>query len=509
VIGSGDVRRRTWLATAGTALAGIGTLGLIHWSHSDEDVEPPDPFRPAYHFAPTEGWMNDPNGLVYHDGRYHLFYQAGAERRRWDHATSTDLVDWTEHGTKLPVEGGVQQFSGGGVVDGANTAGFGEDALVVTYTGHHETDERQDQRLAYSTDGGETLTKYDDNPVLPSDQGFRDPNVFRYGDGWRMVVSRVSATEDRPAGIEIYSSENLREWMYESTYERTAASGAGTWECPDLYELPVEGTDRTRWVLSVSADYGREEHHIGHFDGTTFEVDRRRRADHGPDFYAGMTWSNEPQGRRLLLGWLNRWEYAPDLPDPGWQGVQSFPRRVTLSETPDGIELRQRPAAELRDQRQRRLGRWSDDVIGDGEDPLSDIRGRALELSLTLDPGDASAVSLHVRQSDEQRTTLRYDTTQKLLVVDRSESGRFFDGGSASLASTSVPDTNGMLDLHVLVDRCSVETFVAGGRRVLSTLIYPDWSSTGVSLTATDGTARLVEGVAHNLGGGGDRTRST
>jgi len=457
---------------------------------TSEDEVPEDPYRPVYHFAPEAGWMNDPNGLVYHDGQYHLFYQAGEARRRWDHATG-DLVSWEERGTKLPVEDGIQQFSGGAVVDEDDDAGFGVDVIVATYTGHHD-DGTEDQRLAYSTDGGDSFTKHEGNPILDSDVGdFRDPNVVRYGDEWRLVVSRVSSTPDRPAGIEVYSSPDLRDWNYESTVETSVAPAARAWECPDLFELPVAGGG-SRWCLSVSADWERHELYVGDFDGTAFVPDERFLVDHGHDFYAGMTWANDPEGRRLLTGWLNNWAYAMDLPDPGWRGVQAFPRRLVLVDTDDGLALRQRPAAELDTVRGRRLVDLADEPLAPGDDVLdNDVAGRALVVDVSIELGDADRVRLGVREGADQTTGVIYDAGIERLVVDRSEAGAFFDSGPFAGVSAPLSLTANTLDLQVLVDRSSVEVFAGDGRLAMSNLVYPDPDSTGVSLSATGGTAQL------------------
>jgi sucrose-6-phosphate hydrolase SacC (GH32 family) len=287
-----ELDRRALLGTT-------ATVGLGAWLAGCRGVEPDsdamtdtdtvgteqesvaDPYRPAYHATPPSGWMNDPNGMVYHDGQYHLFYQYNPDDTQWGdihwgHATSEDLVTWENHGAKLAPENDIMQFSGGAVVDHRNDAEFGADSIVFAYTGHHTDTEIQDQRIAYSGDGGTTVTKYEANPVLPSSVGeFRDPNVFWYepDESWRLVVSRVEATEGHPAGIEIYSSENLRDWNYESTYERRYSHDAAMWECPDLYELPVAG-GTSKWVLTVSADGNRVDHHVGTFDGSAFALDR-------------------------------------------------------------------------------------------------------------------------------------------------------------------------------------------------------------------------------------------
>lgn len=526
---AGRINRRTVLEGAVPIGLGVGLAGCTDEEDSSEDddderdwVTKEDlrddadweegQFRPSYHFAPERGWMNDPNGMVYHDGRYHLFFQYNPDGTQWaniqwGHATSEDLLSWDEHGVKLPYEDGVHQFSGGAVVDESNTTGFGENALVLSYTGHHDASEIQDQRIAYSTDSGETVTKYAENPVIDSDVGeFRDPNVFWYDpdDIWILAVSRVAPTEGRPAGIEFYSSPDHVEWTYESTYEIRNAHDADIWECPDLYELPVEGGD-SRWILSVSVGHGREDHHLGRFDGSTFTLDRRIVADHGFDFYAAMSWANEPQDRRVMLAWLNNWAYAGQIPGPGWRGTQTFPRRIRLVEDGGGVELRQQPVAELESLRESTLVERTDAEIAPDADPIDgeEVQGRCLEVDARIHPADAAEVGVRVRESDDgdQRTTVSYQPTGSLLRFDRSESGAFFDEdtyGERTVTLDTLED--GSIRLRLLVDRSSVELFANDGRLTMSNLVFPDWDSTGVSLFARNGTARLEELTVYELG---------
>ena len=485
--------RRMLVATGG--LLAAGWLGLATWDDrgSDDDT-PDDPYRPAYHFTPEEGWMNDPNGLVYRNGTYHLFYQAGKDRRRWDHATSEDLVTWREHGTKLPVEDGVQQFSGGAAIDDGDS-GFGSDTIILTYTGHHEAEPKQDQRLAYSTDDGETVHKYADNPIIESEvNDFRDPNVFPYDGEWRMVVSRVAPTDERPTGIEIYSSDDLRTWRYESTFELTHSTGATAWECPDLYELPVSGTDERKWVLTNSADWDRVVHYVGEFDGSEFVAHEQFDADEGHDLYAGMTWANEPDDRRLLLGWMNHWESAHDIPDLGWKGVQSFPRRVTLERTDGNLEVRQRPARELETVRGERLADVSSASLKPGDDPLADTDagGRALVIEAEIHPGTAEAIGLRVRESAKEETKIAYHAGLEGLLFDRGDAGAFFDEdnfGRSYAPLSPMPD--GTVSLRILVDTVTVEIFANDGRMAMSNLIFPDTESTDVSAYVENGTAEI------------------
>jgi len=446
--------------------------------------------------------MNDPNGLVYYDGAYHLFYQAGERQRRWDHAVSTDLLSWSERGTKIPVSSSIEAFSGGAVVDRDDTAGFGGDAIVYTYTGHHDGG-IEDQRLAYSTNGGETVRTYDGNPVIESAaDNFRDPNAFWYepDESWRMVVSRVEGTEGRPSGIEIYSSADLRDWTYESTYR--ASDGEG-WECPSLLELPVAGTDEMRWVMVVSPiELGSVEYHVGRFDGTRFAAEDVIRADYGHDFYAAQHWENEPEDRGLVLSWMNNWAYALDVPDPGWRGVMTIPRTISLERTDGDLEVRQQPAEELTEARGDTIAELTSETIASDEDPLERtwIESRAFEIVTTIDPRSADAVELRVREGNDQGCRIVYDALDEELRFDRTNAGAFFDEGAHGMASMPLtPLEDGTIELRVLVDRCSVELFANDGRRTMTNLVYPDWENAGASLSSDGGVAEVERLVAYEL----------
>lgn len=444
--------------------------------------------------------MNDPNGLVYLNGVYHLFYQAGEWPRRWDHAVSKNLVTWQEKGTKIPATDCISPFSGGAVVDKYNTAGFGKDALVMMYTGHHIESGVEDQRLAYSTDNGETVRKYEPNPVIPSNTGdFRDPNPFWYeaDESWRMVVSRVEATDERPAGIEIYSSENLKDWTYESTY----GSGGEAWECPSLFKLHIEDSDEAKWIMTISTTETREvEHHIGHFDGTEFISKEIIEADYGYDFYATQKWSNTPQERGLNISWMSNWYYAMDLPDNGWQGAMTVPRTITLLE--DGFEMRQHPAEEITQARKGVLADINSGTISNSNDPLSgdDVSGRSLEIITTIALSNADKVGLRVREGEDQKTVIKYDKTDEELRFDRTDSGIFFsDDFYGTTKAPMKPLEDGTIKLRILIDSSSVEVFANEGRRVMTNRIYPDYDSTGVSMFAEGGSAEIRSLVAYDL----------
>jgi sucrose-6-phosphate hydrolase SacC (GH32 family) len=317
--------------------------------------------RPRYHLSPRRHWMNDPNGLVHHDGRWHAFFQHNPEgndwgNMSWGHASSPDLVHWTEHPVALRHRDGEVVFSGSVVVDG--------DSLAALHTSVY-ADGRQAQSLARSTDGGLTWTAYAGNPVL--DRGsreFRDPKVFRHAGRWVMVA--VEATERQ---VLLHESDDLVTWRLLSTFEDPRDEGP--WECPDLVELPVEGQPgRSAWVLVVSVQTGSAaggsgtRYLVGDFDGTTFTPhDRRTRwLDHGRDNYAGVTFDQAPDGRRVLLAWMSSWDYAGAVPTSPWRGGMTLPRELTLQEHDGELALVPRPVPEL-------------DALADGPPVVVDVPG--------------------------------------------------------------------------------------------------------------------------------------
>lgn len=477
-----------------------------------------EPFRPQFHYTPPRHWMNDPNGLVYHEGTYHLFHQYNPAANTWGHmswyhATSPDLVHWTHRGVAIPEEGNEMIFSGSAVVDHGNTAGFGsqrgDSPMVAVYTSNYRLPGdaiNQAQSLAYSTDGGATWTKYAGNPVLDHpDAEFRDPNVFWYAPGQKWVMA-VALSEQRI--IQFYESPDLKTWTHLSDFG-PAGSTEGIWECPALLRVPMEDdADCKRWVLSVDVGSGAvaggsgSQYFVGTFDGTTFAPDASHLddaphwADYGPDFYAAIPWNNvpDPDGRALWLGWMNNWTYAEDIPTAPWRSAQTVPRTLSLRHRNDGLQLVQHPVAELERLRTNpvRLGErtLNDETVSLSKDSLS---GRTLELRATLAPENAEAVGLHVRTGKNERTVVGYDATSDSVFVDRARSGAVgFQPDIAARNTAPLSPTDGRVTLHVLVDRSSVEVFANGGARVLTHRLFPGSASDGVALFAQDGTATLL-----------------
>ena len=506
----------------------LGLVGCDAPSSTEADASD-DPsfteeYRPQFHYSPPKNWMNDPNGLVYHDGTYHLFHQYNPEGNTWGHmswyhATSTDLVHWEHQGVAIPEEGNEMIFSGSAVVDSANTSGFGSgpDAapMVAIYTSHYTLEGDsidQAQSLAYSTDGGETWTKFEGNPVLNHpDPNFRDPNVFWYEPEEKWIMTIALPTQHK---VQFYESTNLKDWTHLSDFG-PAGGTDGIWECPALFRVPVEGTDETRWVLQVDLNPGSVaggsggQYFVGSFDGTTFtpregSLDEAPHwVDYGPDFYATIPWSNVPDadGRALWLAWMNNWEYAEQIPTSPWRSAQTVPRSVQLRTIDGAPRLVQSPVEELQqlrtdpvqlDPRTLEAGTMSLGAEG--------VSGQTLELMAEFEPGDAETVGLHMREGEDERTVVGYDAASDSVFVDRTDAGvDDFHEDFAARDAAPLATRDGRVKLHVLVDRSSVEVFANDGARVLTHRIFPDSSSTGVSLFAEGGTAQLTQFDAWTL----------
>ncbi|MGB0204364.1 MAG: glycoside hydrolase family 32 protein [Neptuniibacter sp.] len=323
--------------------------------------------RPEFHFTPQYGWMNDPNGLVYFEGEYHLFYQYfpdGLEwgPMHWGHAVSTDLVHWEHLDTALfPDEQGMC-FSGSAVVDHHNNCGLFDDqpGLLAFYTVHRITgdgkeDYVQEQCLAFSKDKGRTWEKYAGNPIIPAPEfrDFRDPKITWHEASGAWIMSVACGQS-----IRFYRSPNFIDWEFTSEFgEGQGAHTPGPWECPDLFELPVEGGEGSRWVLIVGVGAGDDDwgsftqYFLGEFDGYKFNnenaADKVLLVDQGRDFYAVQSWSDVPDGRRLAIAWANNWLYADQLPESGWRGMMTLPREIRLQATPEGPRLAHEFAAEV------------------------------------------------------------------------------------------------------------------------------------------------------------------
>lgn len=439
------------------------------------------PYRPQFHFSPRENWTNDPNGLVYFEGEYHLFFQYnpfGDEwgHMSWGHAVSRDLLHWQQLPVAIPEGDGIMIFTGSTVVDERNTSGFcrgGKACMVAVYTGHTPDGQGhpalQTQNLAFSNDRGRTWTKYAGNPVLNLHMSdFRDPKVFwsRESNRWVMAVSLPNDHK-----IRFYGSENLKEWKMLSEFGPAGGTG-GQWECPELFELPLEGTfGETRWILKVGLNPGGlqggsgEQYFVGRFDGTRFTNDNPPSAtlwtDYGKDCYCALTFNHLPSGARpVMIGWMNNWQYAAKLPTSPWRGQMTVPRELSLRRTPDGIRLFQQPVAQL--------------AKLEGPAPGNASPTHAFHLRSELRSGTANEIGWRLLADDTHYTLVGYDRRKAKLFVDRTHSGlTSFSKDFPARVEAPLKLTGDVLRLDILVDRCSVEVFADGGRATSTNLVFP------------------------------------
>ncbi|MEC2387270.1 MULTISPECIES: levanase [Bacillus] len=482
-------------------------------SYYDED------YRPQYHFTPEANWMNDPNGMVYYAGEYHLFYQYhpyGLQwgPMHWGHAVSKDLVTWEHLPVALyPDEKGTI-FSGSAVVDKNNTSGFQtgkEKPLVAIYTQDREG--HQVQSIAYSNDKGRTWTKYAGNPVIPNPgkKDFRDPKVFWYEKEKKWVM--VLAAGDR---ILIYTSKNLKQWTYASEFGQDQGSHGGVWECPDLFELPVDGNpNRKKWVMQVSVGNGAVsggsgmQYFVGDFDGTHFKNENPPNkvlwTDYGRDFYAAVSWSDIPStdSRRLWLGWMSNWQYANDVPTSPWRSATSIPRELKLKAFTEGVRVVQTPVKELETIRGTSK-KWKNLTISPAShNVLAGQSGDAYEINaeFKVSPGSAAEFGFKVRTGENQFTKVGYDRRNAKLFVDRSESGNDTFNPAFNIGKETAPlkPVNGKVKMRIFVDRSSVEVFGNDGKQVITDIILPDRSSKGLELYAANGGVKVKSLTIHPL----------
>ena len=442
--------------------------------------------RPLYHHTPAYGWMNDPNGMFYKDGVYHLYFQHNPYgstwgNMTWGHSTSTDLVNWTFEGDAITPDAWGSIFSGSSVVDYENTAGFGEGAVIAFYTSAKPSPwgDVQMQSMAYSTDNGKTFTKYKGNPVVTSTKrDFRDPKVFWYAPGKHWVMILAGGQE-----MDIYSSKNLKNWKYESSFGAKQGAHGGVWECPDLVELPVEGTKEKRWVLICNINPGgpfggnAAQYFVGTFDGKTFTNEsptQTKWMDWGKDHYATVTFHNAPDGRCIALGWMSNWQYQGVLPTLQYRGSNTIARDLTLYRENGELLLRCAPSPEIEKARMENTIIPPFKVSDSYEIPvlLSDNKG-AYEINMTIKNAGASRIDFTLSNEKGEKVSMYYDVPRKQFVMDRSESGKVdFSVDFPAVTVAPVPETD-EIRLRLFVDVTSIEAFGENGKFVMTNQVFP------------------------------------
>lgn len=449
------------------------------------DMANKESFRPVYHHTPAYGWMNDPNGMFYKDGVYHLYFQYNPYgsvwgNMHWGHSTSTDLMHWKFEGCAIVPDEWGAIFSGSCVVDHENTAGFGKEAVVAFYTSAKSTPwgDIQMQSMAYSLDNGKTFTKYEGNPILTSsEKDFRDPKVFWYAPGkhWVMILAVGQH-------MEIYSSVNLKEWKKESEFGAMQGAHGGVWECPDLVEIPVEGTREKKWVLICNLNPGgpfggsAAQYFVGSFDGKKFVNEsptQTKWMDWGKDNYATVTWNNAPDGRCIALGWMSNWQYANNVPTRQYRSANTLARDLTLYREGQELYLKSTPSSEVKKARGEKVSISSFKVSDKHEVMLFNDGQGAYEIEMVIQNAGSSKIGFALLNEKGEKVDMYYDLNRKLFVMDRSESG-IVDFSRDFPAVTVAPvNTDKELTLRLFVDCSSVEAFGEDGKFVMTNLVFP------------------------------------
>lgn len=506
---SGDNQSADQQSTAPAAAPKASTERVTPLAY---DTDAPDAhLRPNYHFAPPTGWMNDPNGMVFLDGEYHLFYQHYPDDNvwgpmHWGHAVSRDLTTWENLPIGLYPDSLGYIFSGSAVVDYGNTSGFGsveDPPLVAIYTYHDMAGEKagrddfQSQAIAYSTDKGRTWIKYSGNPVIPNlgVRDFRDPKVVRdaANDQWVMVL----AAQDR---VQFFTSKNLKKWTLASEFGEQAPNHSGVWECPELMPMKIVETGEKAWVLTVSINPGGANggsgtfYFPGNWDGTTFSplrepmfspADTVNWIDYGRDNYAGVTFDNARNGRRIFMGWMSNWDYAQVVPTTSWRSAMTIPRDLTLHQTDFGTRIHQAPVPELQRLRGESIELEMPRLLdGTTSIDLSQLNGNgAFELDLTVDLVDSDAEELYVTLGNAAGDKFyRFGYSRKAGVknaffTDRRSAGPTdFSDRFAPESLTVAPrwSNEGQLRIHAFFDRTSAEVFCDQGDPVMTDIFFPE-----------------------------------
>lgn len=493
------------------------------------DVTNTDFYRPSYHHTPSYGWMNDPNGMFYKDGVYHLCYQYNPYGSKWGnmhwgHAISRDLIHWKEVEPTIARDPMGHIFSGSAVIDKEGTANYGKDAIVALYTSASDKN-GQIQCMAYSTDGGYTFHKYSGNPVLTPFDGlkdFRDPKVFWYAPlkKWYMIVSADKE-------MRFYSSPDLKKWTYVSAFGQGYGAQPNQFECPDFFQLPVDGNpNKKKWVMIVNINPGclfggsATEYFIGDFDGKNFVCDSKpsvaKFLDYGKDHYATVTFSGV-QDRVLGIAWMSNWQYANVTPIRQYRGANTLPREFKLFTGKDGqIYMSSNVVPEVAGLR-KTFKRLPDLVITQGKDSknLSSSKENAFEIEMDVTPGEAAKTGFILYNKKGEKVNIYFDMKAGRLVMDRTASGKTKFGEKAEAhkiekefdlhehreikepfrklnsvnykndfalgtwAPLSLCDSK-TYHLNVFVDKCSIEIFVNGGRIAMTNLVFPTQPYTSV-----------------------------
>ncbi len=487
----------------------IFIICLIFSSCKSSTSKRPEPetvteqYRPQVHFTPKEKWMNDPNGMVYFNERYHLFYQHYPDSTvwgpmHWGHASSTDLVNWEHHPIALYPDSLGYIFSGSAVVDVSNSSGFGQDGkppLVAIFTHHDPKGERdgktdyQNQSIAYSVDDGKTWTKYAGNPVLknPGVRDFRDPKVSWHETTQKWIMTL--AVQDR---ISFYSSPDLKTWTKESDFGEGIGAHGGVWECPDLFPLTYRGD--SIWVLLVSINPGgpnggsATQYFTGQFDGSKFIPNdtSTRWVDYGPDNYAGVTWSNTG-ARKIFMGWMSNWQYANQVPTKSWRSAMTIPRELLLVDAGGRYALVSKPVSEFDALTVNTASLENINFKGD-YDLSSKIKTSSSVARLDLKIDDLNDFSIKLSNAKGDQVELGYEKAANRYYIDRRKSGDTgFEKGFAGRHFATRLYPSKAANLTLVCDHSSIEMFADNGLTVMTSIFFPSTPMTNYSISSVNG----------------------
>ena len=513
------------------------------------DTTNTDYYRPSYHFTPLYGWMNDPNGMVYKDGEYHLYFQYNPYGSKWGnmhwgHAVSRDLIHWEHLDPAIARDPVGHIFSGSSVVDKKNTAGFGKDAIIAIYT-NNSVNHDEVQCIAYSNDNGRTFTKYEGNPVLTPFDGlkdFRDPKVFWYEKDkcWFMIVSADKETR-------FYKSKNLKKWDYVSAFGKGLGQQPCQYECPDFFQLPVNGDEKNKkWVMTMNINPGcwfggsATEYFVGDFDGKNFtcpDANEVKWLDWGKDHYATVTFSNTGS-RVLAITWMSNWQYANLTPFKQNRGANGLPRELKLYEKNGKYYISEDVAPEALALRKSTKELGSQTVEGEKAfaGATSGMEGAfEIEADVTADANGIAGIELY--NNKRERTLIYIDMKEGKVVMDRTESGltdfgkqsvphdielawdkqRAAEGKQPARIENSINYKNDFalatwaplslcqegkktFHLDIFADKSSIELFVDGGRIAMTNLVFPVAPYENVKLYSQGGKAEFQNMKIHTLG---------
>lgn len=485
-----------------------------------------EPHRPQFHFTPRAQWMNDPNGMVFYEGEYHLFYQHYPDSNvwgpmHWGHAVSEDLVHWEHLPIGLYPDSLGYIFSGSAVVDWFNTSGFGQNGqppLVAIFTYHDPQGEKagridfQYQGIAYSNDKGRTWTTYEGNPVVPNPgiKDFRDPKVIwdEASDQWVMVF----AAWDQ---VKLYGSPNLKDWTHLSDFGKEWGSHGGVWECPDLFPIQVEETGETRWVLLLSINPGgpnggsATQYFVGDFDGKNFVLDENFAKalspketavwlDYGRDNYAGVTWSDIPKGdgRRIFMGWMSNWDYAQVVPTTAWRSAMTIARELTLHQTSVGLRLFTQPVEEMEKIEEQTYQLKPRELSG--YMILTDSLGFStatmkVVIEIELPENGEADVGIALSNTQNESYRIGYNQASNQFYSDRRKAGKtsFSDKFAAEVHTAPRAFTGNTLELVLYFDVASAELFADQGAVVITDIFFPNNDFNQVSLYANNSSVKI------------------